>query len=114
MKDSCSDNQRMEAAGWVQLALRSLEARCLGDDSLIVVYPARASRNCCLEVLVLAAGMTEKKRWGEAYQRPHSTDCVLLVLVMNIAVGCTYSKMRCGFHWAVSCSCIPAADWGAR
>jgi len=98
----------------VHLALHSLEARCLRGDSLIVLYPARANRNCCLEVLVLAAGMTGKKRWGEAYQRPHSTDCVLLVILMDTAVGCTYSKMRCGFHCAGSCSCIPAADWGAR
>jgi hypothetical protein len=33
-----------------------------------------ACRNCCLEVLVLAAEMTGKKRWGEAYQRQHSID----------------------------------------
>jgi hypothetical protein len=48
---------------------------CLVVDSSSAQDPAmRACRNCCLEVLVLAAEMTGKKRWGEAYQRQHSID----------------------------------------
>lgn len=42
-------------------------------------YPGvPAYRNCCLEVLVLAAEMIERRRWGEAYQRQHSIDYILL------------------------------------
>ena len=43
-------------------------------DSLVNLSPEGACRNSCLEVGVLAAGMTRMTRWGEAYQTLHSTD----------------------------------------
>jgi len=43
-------------------------------DNLVNLSPEGACRNSCLEVGVLAAGMTRRTRWGEAYQTLHSTD----------------------------------------
>lgn len=52
----------------------SVEAKHSIIDSLVNLSPGRACRNLCLEVGVLAAGMTRRTRWGEAYQTLHSTD----------------------------------------
>jgi hypothetical protein len=43
-------------------------------DSLVNSSPGGACRSLCLEGGVLAAGMTRRTRWGEAYQTLHSTD----------------------------------------
>jgi hypothetical protein len=43
-------------------------------DSSVNLSPEGACRSLCLEVGVLAAEMTRRTRWGEAYQTLHSTD----------------------------------------
>jgi hypothetical protein len=45
---------------------------------------AAPRRSCCLEVLVLAAGMTGKMRWGEAYQRQRSIDYEMLACARRL------------------------------
>jgi hypothetical protein len=84
MKDSCSHSLTMEVVGLARRALHWIAETCLGDGNSSAQDPAvRACRNCCLEVLVLAAEMTGKKRWGEAYQRQHSIGCTVLVHVAS-------------------------------
>lgn len=43
-----------------------------------------ACRSSCLKVGVLAAGMTRRTRWGEAYQTLHSIDCNESVTISDI------------------------------
>lgn len=84
MKDLCSHSLTMEVVGLVRRASHWIVETCLGDGSSTAQDPAvRACRSCCLGVLVLAAEMTGKKRWGEAYQRQHSIGCTVLVHVVS-------------------------------
>lgn len=65
---------RLGAIAQVFPGFHFAEAKHSIIDSLVSSSPGRACRSLCLEVGVLAAEMTRRTRWGEAYQTLHSTD----------------------------------------
>jgi hypothetical protein len=66
--------------GWHFAVAKHLTVGNLANWCLVGAY-----RSSCLKVGVLAAGMTRRTRWGEAYQTLHSTDCNRLVTAPDIA-----------------------------
>ena len=73
-------NSRMEVVDLESLGYHFVVAKRLIIGSSASWNLEYACRSSCLEVGVLAAGMT-RTRWGEAYQRLHSIDCNMLVYI---------------------------------